>query len=105
MSQNGPQLLVSKKCDLADAKGSGLTSIGQVLAFIQFLFARTGRALLIASISPMMRGGDGSNCFSPTTSRYAGLPLTAPPVILPSASKWINSRSRGDYSSALSDVL
>jgi hypothetical protein len=27
MSQNSPQLLVSKKCDLADSKGSDLTSI------------------------------------------------------------------------------
>ena len=26
-SQNSPQLLVSKKCDLADSKGSDLTSI------------------------------------------------------------------------------
>jgi hypothetical protein len=26
-SQNGPQLLVSNKCDLADSNGSDLTSI------------------------------------------------------------------------------
>src|SRR5947209_9516080 len=49
MSQNGPQLLVSKKCDLADAKGSGLTSIEQVLAFITVL-VRADRPRLVVSI-------------------------------------------------------
>src|SRR5947209_1365298 len=48
-SQNGPQPLVSKKCDLADAKGSGLTSIGQVLAFITVL-VRADRPRLVDSI-------------------------------------------------------
>ena len=33
-SQNGPQLLVSKKCDLADSIGSDLTSIESLFACI-----------------------------------------------------------------------